>query len=75
MCLGIIGQIETVDNHEADALVLGAKVRINIDLIEEPKRGDFVLIHTGFAIQKVNYDEAMLIDNAIREMIEEEEND
>ena len=73
MCLAIPGQIlEIVDqtNRLAKVDVAGVKRNVNIGLLDaegggaEP--GDWVLIHVGFAISKVDEEEA----EATRKMLE-----
>jgi len=73
MCLAIPGQImEVVDevNHLAQVDVAGVKRNVNIGLLvaegDEPKVGDWVLIHVGFALSKVDEQEAM----ATRKLLE-----
>jgi hydrogenase expression/formation protein HypC len=63
MCLGVPGEIvEVLDNHPdiATVEVSGVRRAINIGLLEgqgvEP--GDWVLVHLGFALSKVDQDEA-----------------
>lgn len=61
MCLGIPGRIvELRDNpHLATVDILGEKSAINIGMIEEPLApGDYVLIHVGFAMTKIDAAEA-----------------
>jgi hydrogenase expression/formation protein HypC len=65
MCLGIPGQlVEFVDSnaHLARADVSGVSRVINIGLLEdeELKIGDWVLIHVGFAMSKIDEEEAAL---------------
>jgi hydrogenase expression/formation protein HypC len=66
MCLAIPGQIiEVVDgaNRLARVDVAGVKRNVNIGLLDEDgesaQPGDWVLIHVGFALSKVDEDEAM----------------
>ena len=57
MCLGIPGRIVALrDNpHLATVDVLGEETAINIGMIEEPLApGDYVLIHVGFAMNKID---------------------
>src|SRR5206468_13031671 len=57
MCLGIPGRVlELGDNpHLATVDVFGAKRQINLDLLDEPVQpGDWVLIHVGFALSKLD---------------------
>jgi hydrogenase expression/formation protein HypC len=65
MCLGIPGQIvEIVDTENRAAKVDVSGVRRNVDvglLWEGPDAvgvGDWVLIHVGFAISRIDEDEA-----------------
>jgi hydrogenase expression/formation protein HypC len=63
MCLGIPGQlkeISEVNAHLARVDVSGVTRVVNIGLLEdEPlKPGDWVLIHVGFAMSKIDEEEA-----------------
>ena len=65
MCLGIPGQlVEFVDTHEhlARVDVSGVTRIINIGLLEDEhlEPGDWVLIHVGFAMSKIDEEEADL---------------
>lgn len=65
MCLGIPGQVaEFVDTHDhlARVDVSGVTRIINIGLLEDEPlaEGDWVLIHVGFAISKIDEEEANL---------------
>jgi hydrogenase expression/formation protein HypC len=61
MCLAIPGQvIELVDEQHrlAKVDVAGVLRTVNIGLLEDAGPGDWVLIHVGFALSKVDEDEA-----------------
>ena len=58
MCLAIPGRIEKIAYPVAIVDFKGLKREVRIDLIEDPKIGDFVLVHVGMAIQKVDEEEA-----------------
>lgn len=63
MCLAIPGQVkEFVDEtgHIAKVDVGGVKRNVNVGLVVDDglEVGDWVLIHVGFAIQKVDEEEA-----------------
>jgi hydrogenase expression/formation protein HypC len=65
MCLGIPGQIvEMVDSehHIAKAEVSGVRRNVNVGLLVEGEDavgvGDWVLIHVGFAMSKIDEEEA-----------------
>jgi hydrogenase expression/formation protein HypC len=62
MCLAIPGQIMQLDpgGDLATVNVSGVKRNINIRLLEDEgvQTGDWVLIHVGFAISKIDEEEA-----------------
>jgi hydrogenase expression/formation protein HypC len=60
MCLSIPARIETIEGETALCSVGGATYQANLQLLEGQllAPGDYVLIHTGFAIQKISEDEA-----------------
>jgi hydrogenase expression/formation protein HypC len=65
MCLGIPGQVvELLDSHEhlAAVDVSGVSRTVNIGLLEDEdvQPGDWVLIHVGFALSKIDEQEASL---------------
>jgi hydrogenase expression/formation protein HypC len=73
MCLGIPGQIvEFVDepNHIAKVDVSGVKRNVNVALVrpEGIGPGDWVLIHVGFAMSKIDEREAQETLSLLRQM-------
>ncbi|HKH88616.1 MAG TPA: HypC/HybG/HupF family hydrogenase formation chaperone, partial [Acidimicrobiales bacterium] len=64
MCLGIPGEVvEIVDSnrHLAKVDVVGVRRNVNIGLLEDDGGvvpGDWVLIHVGFAMAKIDEEEA-----------------
>ena len=54
MCISICGEIIDIDNSSAIVSVMGVELKVNIELIENPKIGDNVVIHSGYAIEKVS---------------------
>ncbi len=59
MCLGIPMKIIEMEGREAVAEAGGIRKRIRLDLLEGVQMGDFVLIHTGYAIEKLDPEEAV----------------
>jgi hydrogenase expression/formation protein HypC len=71
MCLGIPGQIVEIldgDAQLARAEVTGVRRMINISLLEDEGLavGDWVLIHVGFAMSKIDAEEAASALSALR---------
>jgi hydrogenase expression/formation protein HypC len=63
MCLGIPGQVEQFSEtnaHLARVNVSGVTRVINVGLLEDEdlRLGDWVLIHVGFAMSKIDEEEA-----------------
>jgi len=59
MCLAIPARIiEIKSNRKAVAELGGIKREISVELLPEAKKGDYVLLHAGFAIQKIDENEA-----------------
>ena len=72
MCLAIPSKIVEIDNFRAMVDVYGARREINLMLMpEEVGIGDFVLVHAGFAIQKVDQEAAREALKVISKIIED----
>ena len=52
MCLAIPAKIVSIKGEEAVAEIQGVRRKIIVSLINQPRVGDYVLIHAGFAIRK-----------------------
>jgi hydrogenase expression/formation protein HypC len=52
MCLAVPAKIVELNNSTATISVDGALREVDVSLIEEPRLGDYVLVHAGFAIHK-----------------------
>ncbi|MGO9582491.1 MAG: HypC/HybG/HupF family hydrogenase formation chaperone [Acidimicrobiales bacterium] len=73
MCLGIPGEVvELLDSnrHLATVDVAGVRRNINVLLLEDEglAPGDWVLIHVGFAMAKIDQAEAQSALESLKEM-------
>ena len=71
MCLAIPGRIvEVVDeaNSLAKVDVAGVQRNVNVGLLDAVAAGDWVLIHVGFALSKVDEDEARTTLRLLQQM-------
>lgn len=69
MCLAIPSKVIDVDDLMATVEVYGARRKVNLMLMpEKVQKGEFVLVHAGFAIQKVDKAAALDALNLIKEM-------
>jgi hydrogenase expression/formation protein HypC len=70
MCLGIPARIIRVDGDFAEADISGAVIRIGVQLLDRVKPGDYVLVHTGYALEILDETEAMETLETLRQLQE-----
>jgi hydrogenase expression/formation protein HypC len=71
MCLAVPSRIVEISNLLATVDIYGARREISLLLLpEEANIGDYVLVHAGFAIQKVNEEAAKDALKLIKEIAE-----
>lgn len=58
MCLAVPVRIVSIEGQEAETEIAGVRRRISIVFTPEAKVGDYVLLHTGYAIGIVDQAEA-----------------
>lgn len=68
MCLGIPAKIIEIKGTTAKVDVAGTKKDASIKLLEGARVGDYVILHAGFAIEKVDEDKAMETLSLIKEI-------
>jgi hydrogenase expression/formation protein HypC len=59
MCLAIPSIITRIDGLTATIDVAGVQRQTNLMLLEDAKVGEYVIVHAGFAIQKLDADAAL----------------
>jgi hydrogenase expression/formation protein HypC len=60
MCLAIPAMVVSLQKNDmATVDVGGIKKDISLSLLEDVKKGDFVLVHVGFALSKIKEEEAL----------------
>ena len=61
MCLAIPAQIVAIDeaSERATAMVDNVKVEVSLALVEDIAVGDYVLVHVGYALNKIDEEEAL----------------
>ena len=70
MCLAIPSKIIEIDNNGMAVIdVAGVKGEVSLLLIEDPKVGEYVIVHAGFAIQKLDEKEAAESLKILREVV------
>lgn len=72
MCLGVPGRIEELRGREAIVDVGGIKREISVELLPDIKEGDYVIIHAGFAISKIDEEEVEAMLDFWRSLAQDE---
>lgn len=70
MCLAVPVLIKSIEGKEAEAEIGGISRRISLWLTPEAKEGDYVLVHTGYAINVLDQEEAEETLRLLREIAE-----
>jgi hydrogenase expression/formation protein HypC len=73
MCLAIPALIKSIENKEAEAEIGGISRRISLWLTPEARVGDYVLVHTGYAINILDQREAEETLTLLRQIAQLEE--
>ena len=74
MCLGIPGKILEIREHEGLPLAKvefgGIAKEICLAYVPEAQVGDYVLVHVGFALSRIDEQEAQQLLDTVREIAE-----
>ncbi len=68
MCLAVPLKLTKIDGNDAIGELDGIQRRIRVDLLREPKVGEYVIAHAGFAIERLREEQALENLKAIEEM-------
>jgi hydrogenase expression/formation protein HypC len=74
MCLAIPAEVTKIlPDDMAVVTIDGVSKEISVALIEDPAVGDYVIIHVGYALTKIDKDEAVRTLELLRELSEGQE--
>ena len=73
MCLAVPMKLVNKEGNVGVAELSGVKREVRLDVLPDAKVGDFVIIHAGFAIQRLDEEEAQETLSLFREMLSMEE--
>lgn len=59
MCLAVPLKIVEIDGLDAVGEVEGLRRKMRLDFIREPKVGEYVIVHAGFAIERLPEKQAL----------------
>ena len=78
MCIGVPGQIRTIEGNQAKVDVCGIQRDVDLTLVGaideqgQPRLGQWVLVHVGFAMSVINEAEARDTLEALQNMFDVE---
>ena len=58
MCLAVPLKIVEIDGLNGVGEVEGLRRRMRLDFIKEPRVGEYVIVHAGFAIERLGEEQA-----------------
>ncbi len=70
MCLAIPALVKSVKGYQAEVNIEGISRQVSIQLTPEVKVGEYVLLHTGYAISVIDEDEAQETLKLLRKLSE-----
>jgi len=73
MCLGVPMRIVSIDGETAICEIDRVKREASLMMIEDARVGDFVLIHAGFAMEKLDQADAEATLQLFRELLAKSE--
>ena len=58
MCLAVPLKLIEINGKDAVGEAMGMKRQLRVDFIENPKLGEYVMVHAGFAIERLSEEQA-----------------
>lgn len=68
MCLSLPARVISVEGDMAEVSVGGAVFRAGLQMVDDVRIGDYILLHAGFAIGKLKEEEALETLRILKEM-------
>jgi hydrogenase expression/formation protein HypC len=71
MCLAVPGKVIKIDGDTAEVEIGGIRKQASLSLVSDQavQIGDYILIHTGYAITKIDEEEARSILDAWKQVL------
>lgn len=72
MCLAVPAQVVSIEDDQMATVELsGVSRKVSLDLVPQTKVGDYVIVHVGFAIQRLDEVEAQKTLSLLDELADE----
>ena len=75
MCLAVPARVKSIDKSIATVDFGGVTRKVSLGILNGVKKGDYVLVHAGFAIAKVEKEEAqdtLRVIDELKKAVEDE---
>ena len=75
MCLAVPAKVKSIDKTIASVDFGGVRKKVSLGILDGVKEGDYVLVHAGFAIAKVEKEEAhntLKVIDELKKAVEDE---
>lgn len=73
MCLAIPMEVLAIDGKNAEVQVGGVRRTVRLDIVSEtPEVGDYVIVHAGFALNRLDREEALTTLKLFEEVLNSE---
>ena len=69
MCLAIPAKVMRINHAHAEVDIMGIRKQINTLLIDHLNVGDKVMVHAGFAINKINEEDFNFLRDTLQNML------
>ncbi|MFC1734640.1 HypC/HybG/HupF family hydrogenase formation chaperone [Candidatus Hydrogenedentota bacterium] len=73
MCVAVPMRVEEIEDDTGMVEIDGVGTRVSLALIDDVKVGDYLIIHAGFAIEKLDEDDARETLKLFAELAERQE--
>lgn len=68
MCVAIPGKVISIEEGLCIADFMGVSREVSIELLEGVNVGDYILVHAGYAVEKIKEEEAIETINLLEEL-------
>lgn len=72
VCLAVPGKIKSINRDLAKVDIMGIEKTVDIELIENPHIKDYILIHAGFGIEKIDEEYFNYLEQVFQEEMKDE---
>lgn len=72
VCLAIPGKIKAINKNLAKVDIMGIEKTVDIELIENPHIKDYILVHAGFGIEKIDEEYFNYLEQVYKEEMKDE---